>query len=217
MRADNDNEQLPRSRAEAKAAGVNRYFTGEPCKHGHIAPRYVTAGCCECTILRAQARYWSDPEAKKEYDRQRYLDDPEAVASRAGKWKLENPEKMEECRKKWREANPEKHRDSQREWALRNPEKVQANIRSRRARKRGAEGHHTEADIEAILVRQKYKCAECGTSVKRRTSRQVDHIMPLKLGGSNWPSNLQILCTTCNKVKAAKHPLDFALERGRLI
>jgi hypothetical protein len=29
---------------EAKARGLKRYFTGEPCKHGHIAERCVSAG-----------------------------------------------------------------------------------------------------------------------------------------------------------------------------
>jgi hypothetical protein len=37
------------SRAEAKAKGLNRYFTGKPCKHGHVAERVVFNGACvEC-------------------------------------------------------------------------------------------------------------------------------------------------------------------------
>jgi hypothetical protein len=37
------------SRAEAKAKGLNRYFTGKPCKHGHVAERKVfNATCVEC-------------------------------------------------------------------------------------------------------------------------------------------------------------------------
>ena len=37
------------SRAEAKAKGLKRYFTGKPCKHGHVAPRRVfNATCVEC-------------------------------------------------------------------------------------------------------------------------------------------------------------------------
>ena len=34
-----DTTNLPKTRAEAKATGAKYYFTGEPCKHGHIAPR----------------------------------------------------------------------------------------------------------------------------------------------------------------------------------
>lgn len=34
------------TRAEAKARGLIRYFTGKPCKHGHVAERYVSTGFC---------------------------------------------------------------------------------------------------------------------------------------------------------------------------
>ena len=34
----------------------------------------------------------------------------------------------------------------------------------------------------------------------------VDHRMPLSLGGSNYPDNLQLLCPTCNLSKSATHP-----------
>jgi len=214
---DNDNWQLPRTRAEAQEIGSLYYFTGKPCSHGHLSKRYTNSiGCVECAISRAKERYWSNPEAKSAYDRARYATNP---AARLGynKWKIENPDKAQEARDRWKENNPDKHREAQRKWAANNPETVQANVRARRARKRDAEGSHTKDDIETILVRQKFKCAECGADIKKRSNRQVDHIIPLKLGGSNWPSNLQILCCTCNKVKAAKHPLDFAAERGRLV
>jgi len=37
------------SRAEAKAKGLKRYFTGKPCKHGHVAERQVfNATCVDC-------------------------------------------------------------------------------------------------------------------------------------------------------------------------
>ena len=42
------------SRKEAKEQGLKRYFTGNPCKHGHIAERHVSYGDCrECTAKRS--------------------------------------------------------------------------------------------------------------------------------------------------------------------
>lgn len=42
-------------RKEALSKGLKRYFTGEPCKHGHIAHRAVNCGsCCECRRLRTK-------------------------------------------------------------------------------------------------------------------------------------------------------------------
>ena len=43
-----DTTNLPKTRAEAKAAGAKYYFTGDPCKHGHIAPRKTKGACVEC-------------------------------------------------------------------------------------------------------------------------------------------------------------------------
>lgn len=46
-------EGLPRTRAEAMALGLPRYFTGKPCRHGHVAERLVSAkSCCDCDRLR---------------------------------------------------------------------------------------------------------------------------------------------------------------------
>jgi hypothetical protein len=42
-------------RREAAAQGMNKFYTGEPCKHGHLAERYVTtAGCLECVRPKIQ-------------------------------------------------------------------------------------------------------------------------------------------------------------------
>jgi hypothetical protein len=41
------------SRAEAKASGATRYFTGKPCKHGHVVYRNTSdGGCVECTSIK---------------------------------------------------------------------------------------------------------------------------------------------------------------------
>jgi len=47
------------SRAEALELGLKRYYTGKPCKHGHVAERYVSGkakgkgGCVECLDVSA--------------------------------------------------------------------------------------------------------------------------------------------------------------------
>lgn len=47
--------KLPKSREEARARGLDRFFTGSPCKHGHVAPRYVsTTNCVACQVEHAR-------------------------------------------------------------------------------------------------------------------------------------------------------------------
>lgn len=101
------------------------------------------------------------------------------------------------------------------EYNKRNPEASRALNHKRRTRIVGSGGHHTAKDIARILERQKYRCVYCPADLKR--GYHIDHIMPLALGGSNWPSNLQGLCPKCNMSKGAKHPIDFAQEKGRLL
>jgi len=47
---------LPRTRQLAKEQGAKYYFTGEPCEHGHIAPRIVKGTCTECRKVDWQKR-----------------------------------------------------------------------------------------------------------------------------------------------------------------
>lgn len=105
-------------------------------------------------------------------------------------------------------------------WRERNKPILNANSQRRRARKKEAEGSYTFKDIFAIWEKQKGKCVYCrkkiGKSPNDTSSYHVDHIMPLSKGGSNYPSNLQCLCASCNLRKNAKHPIQFANEFGLL-
>lgn len=55
------------SRDSAKELGLKRYFTGIPCKYGHIVERHVSSqGCMACSNEKVKAaskkRYAEDPE-----------------------------------------------------------------------------------------------------------------------------------------------------------
>ena len=65
--------------AEAKAQGLKRYYTGKPCKHGHMDERYVSAhACVTCIDERALAHCRAKPARN---------------LARARLWKKENPGK----------------------------------------------------------------------------------------------------------------------------
>lgn len=53
---------------------------------------------------------------------------------------------------------------------------------------------------DAILLRDKYTCQQCGHI---GTDLEVDHIVNVAQGGTDDDCNLQSLCIPCHKVKTA--------------
>lgn len=104
---------------------------------------------------------------------------------------------------------------SKKKWKLANQQAVTTHHRNRKARKRNAEGSHTAADIQQLLILQKSKCAVCRVSIAK--GYHVDHVIPLALNGGNGKDNLQLLCPHCNLSKNAQHPVDFMQSRGMLL
>lgn len=43
------------SRKIAQAAGLGQYFTGQPCKYGHVTHRYTQSGACAACVAAAAA------------------------------------------------------------------------------------------------------------------------------------------------------------------
>ena len=64
-----DTSTLPKSRAEAKATGAKHYFTGEPCKHGHVAPRKTKGACIECVKVEWEKANVTRAEYFRQYNR----------------------------------------------------------------------------------------------------------------------------------------------------
>jgi hypothetical protein len=58
---------LPTTREDARANGSARYFTGKPCRNGHVSPRRVTDGVC---IGCSQQKNRKDSARMAEYNRQ---------------------------------------------------------------------------------------------------------------------------------------------------
>ena len=73
-----EKRKFPASQSEALRQGVTYYFTGNPCKHGHLSERFAkNRNCRECLRIRNRARthtkdYWLDygDEQYKERKRQ---------------------------------------------------------------------------------------------------------------------------------------------------
>lgn len=93
------------------------------------------------------------------------------------------------------------------------PERWRIKQRAKGHRRR-APGRFTKADIDRLFLFQRGKCAICRCGLD---AYDIDHIMPIALGGTNDPENLQLLCKPCNNHKGAAHPVDYMQQRGFLL
>lgn len=192
------------SRRQAIALGLKHYFTGEPCKRGHVCERKTDCGgCVECKRLQVAAnkeRYAANTRAWKSLNRDR-------VAAQARVRRAANPEIKRARDRAFRFANRERMNAAQRARRAANPERTRAHYSLRRARKRNAPGTYTAADIAWLREAQKGKCFYCCRKLGK--DYHVDHFIPLAKGGTNDRSNLRLAHPQCNLSKGAKLPEEF--------
>jgi 5-methylcytosine-specific restriction endonuclease McrA len=100
-----------------------------------------------------------------------------------------------------------------RRWAKNNTNRVKQYLVSYRDQKLKEEEHYTGEDFKRICATQKYRCAAC----RKKRKLTVDHIQPLSKGGTNWPSNIQGLCLSCNSSKSNKDPIEYMQSNGYLL
>lgn len=88
------------------------------------------------------------------------------------------------------------------------------NVSRRRARKKNAIGNFTEANIKEKFYDQFGKCAICKREFSEQLKYTIDHIIPLSKQGTNWPSNIQLLCGSCNSKKSNKNMEEWLLYKS---
>lgn len=216
-----------------------------PCPSGHIGERYVSSRqCVLCDCERAQIRRNSIPRkttrgmpcdpkiiakntGQKTYsgtpcrtcgNTKRYTNGGGCCACLAsGYAKYYEQNRDTECvrRAEYRLSHLEQERLKDSEWQRKNPEKNAAKARNRRSRESGVEGKHTADEVKSLLVRQKGKCAYCHRPIRKKY--HADHIVAIVNGGTNWISNIQLLCQPCNNQKHAKDPIVYARQIGLLL
>ena len=75
--------------------------------------------------------------------------------------------------------------------------------------------HVSESRKKEVAYRQKYRCKMCFGLLP--PSFQVDHIIPIALGGHNGNRNLQALCPTCHKLKTQSDMVEIREKRKEIV
>jgi 5-methylcytosine-specific restriction endonuclease McrA len=200
-----DYSSYPSNRADAKTTGAKYYFTGEPCKHGHVALRKTKGSCVECLKVEwgkgnaTRSEYfkqYNQSDAGKEAKKKYYAENKEAVIARANARPVEE---RRQHREKYKKQNPELY-------------KAFVSVRKRR---------HKKATPPWVTPEQKLKMRQLYLEAMKLTKLTgeryvVDHIIPLinpEVCGLHVPWNLQVMTQEKNLKKSNKI-LDTAHEQA---
>jgi 5-methylcytosine-specific restriction endonuclease McrA len=195
-----DTASLPKTRADAVAQGAKYYFTGLPCKHGHVAPRKTKGACLDCLkaeweqakvtradYFAAYNRSEKGLENKKRY----YAENKDAVVARAAAVPIEQ-------RRVWKYKHKTENVEAY---------KTLTNLRRRRFRD-ATPPWITKEQKQAI--RRLYLAA---MQLTKTTGERyvVDHIVPIHgeaVCGLHVPWNLRVITQEENLKKSNKLLLD---------
>ena len=144
-----------------------------------------------------------------------YLANKQKIIDRAKKWAEENREKNILRHREYRVRNADKCSAYSKVWREKNKDLKRVYAQNRRAKQRENGGELSPTLTKKLFDLQKGKCACCGKPLGNKF--QLDHIMPIALGGKHEDSNIQLLTQKCNAQKHAKHPVDFMQSRGFLL
>lgn len=195
-----DTSTLPKTREEAKRTGAKYYFTGQPCKHGHVAPRKTKGACVECIKnewVQAAARrkeyfdQYNKSEAGKKSKQKYYEANKDLVKARAA---ARTPEEKQRWKKKHKLSNPEYY-------------KTLTSLRKRR---------HKNATPQWLTYKQKQEIRQLymiAITMSATTGERyvVDHIVPLispMVCGLHVPWNLRVITQEENLRKSNKLDQD---------
>lgn len=177
------------SRKDAIKQGLKRYFTGKPCKHGHVSVRWTkNRQCLICSRSYSRQYYNDNDEQQRRNNRLWKRNNPEKHAAYNRAWAKANVDSVNATKRRRLERDPDRFyaqaRERSRLFYQRHPTLVNANAAAHRAQR--LKRHCEWADKEAL--RFFYECRPAGC--------HVDHIVPLQgdlISGLHVETNLQWL------------------------
>lgn len=166
---------LPSSRQCALEKGAVAYYTGLPCKNGHIDARYTNTGICY--------------QCKRDQAIRDYQSHTERAIQISYKSRQKHREKDNENQRKWRENNPERRRKAVKNYKTRHREKCLADARQYEKRKREDPFYRLSSAISLGIwkfLKQRKDYNKWQSLVKFTLPQLVTHLEAQFTEGMTW-------------------------------
>lgn len=178
-----------------------------PCKREYS--KKYDAENRESLILKKRERYERRKVELQAKAREYYNKNKSLRVEYGVKYRAEKPELVTVSQKSYRDKNRDQRNALRREYSKKFPERL---LNYNRKRMNGIGCDKLSDGLTAILMsEQGGKCAGCCADLNHNIA-QLDHFTPIKIGGRNIDSNIQLLCKQCNQSKSAKQPMRWLNE-----
>ena len=208
-------------RRAALALGLVRYFTGRPCRHGHVCSRYSASGCCiDCSKLAEKKHRESNAESYAALKRNRREKTKSRDNQRGREYKEKNKDQLREKRKIYNHKNKEEIAKKHKEYWARTREKRLSKMKEWRDENKGArsslQAKRRSAKIMAIPSWfgefDEFVWGEAARLVQLRRIATglgwaADHMIPLRgkeVCGLHIGHNCQVIPSFLNNMKHNK-------------
>lgn len=171
----------------------------------------LDAQCRSCYNDKKKAARERNPEPYKAIKQRYRMNHPDAdkvyqqnnrekSAKRQAAYRKRHPERVRTQHKEYCRKYPDKIRKIDRDWYNNNRDRAIQYVKNKYARRKGASGTHTVAEIRELLEWQDYKCFYCGADLHNGHSE--DHYIPLSSEiKDNSVHNIYLACKSCNSSK----------------
>lgn len=178
MQHDNDNE-FPRTRAEAVEKGLKRYCTGQPCRNGHVALRITSNQICVTCDMEWRTKNRDGLLSGK---RERYRANRDRELAYARQYRSENRDNVLGATRRWKANNPSAVKDGWAAWYAKNGKERDARVRSTpRGKIDGAMSRGIYGAIKGEKGGQRWE-----KLVGYSLERLMAHLMKLFSPGMTW-------------------------------
>ncbi len=189
------------SKDEAKKLGLNKYFTGKPCKNGMISERRASTSNCLCDICQSIVR------DKKRISYHKNKNNPK-FKEKILNYTIMNKEKKREYDKKYYLSNKDRISKRVMDLVSDNRDRRRVVVKNYDSKRRSVKSNGMEtSDLRLFIEDSDKVCFYCDKDCDK--DFHVDHIIPLSKGGEHERYNLCISCPTCNLRKNSLDPEEF--------
>jgi hypothetical protein len=109
------------TRKEAQEKGLPRYFTGKPCKHGHVCERQAVDGqCSECGKHKSKKMRIKHREKRLRYEAEYRQKNHHLVTQRAANWRQKNADAIKDYSKLYYASNLQSCAERRKKWYQQN-------------------------------------------------------------------------------------------------